>query len=216
MPKNFVSNKDETVRMFKSDFLEAFSRVHWTVPLWVYLPVISYLIYNAIFIYNLSSSNIVLMFLAGIIIWTFTEYTLHRFVFHYQPSSEWGKKLHFIIHGVHHDYPKDSKRLVMPPSVSIPLALFFYWIFFMMLGSINLMPFFSGFLTGYLFYDTTHYAVHHFNIHNKFWLAIKNHHMKHHYQDAKKGFGVSQPTWDYVFKTNFVQKEERRASIAEE
>jgi len=216
MPKNFVSNKDETVRMFKSDFLEAFSRVHWTVPLWVYLPVISYLIYNAIFIYNLSSSNIVLMFLAGIIIWTFTEYTLHRFVFQYQPSSEWGKKLHFIIHGVHHDYPKDSKRLVMPPSVSIPLALFFYWIFFMMLGSINLMPFFSGFLTGYLFYDTTHYAVHHFNIHNKFWLAIKNHHMKHHYQDAKKGFGVSQPTWDYVFKTNFVQKEERRASIAEE
>jgi sterol desaturase/sphingolipid hydroxylase (fatty acid hydroxylase superfamily) len=78
------------------------------------------------------------------------------------------------------------------------------------------MPFFAGFLTGYLFYDTTHYAVHHFNIHNKFWLAIKNHHMKHHYQDAKKGFGVSQPTWDYVFKTNFIQKEERRAGIAEE
>ena len=40
MPKNYVSNKDETVRMFKSDFMEAFSRVHFTVPLYIYVPVI--------------------------------------------------------------------------------------------------------------------------------------------------------------------------------
>ena len=216
MPKNFVSNKDETVRMFKSDFLESLSHVHWTVPLWLYIPIISYLMYRTIFIDRLSSSEIIWMFILGIVIWTFTEYTLHRFVFHYEPSSGWGKKLHFIVHGVHHDYPKDSKRLVMPPSVSIPLALFFYWIFYMILGSANLMPFFAGFLVGYLFYDTTHYAVHHFNMHNKFWLAIKNHHMKHHYQDAQKGFGVSQPTWDYVFKTNFVEKEQGNVHIVEE
>ena len=144
--------------------------------------------------------------LAGILVWTFTEYTLHRFVFHYVPSNEWGKKLHFIVHGVHHDYPRDSKRLVMPPSVSIPLAAFFYWLFLMLIGHIYLQPFFAGFLIGYMFYDTTHYAVHHFNMHNRFWLAIKNHHMKHHYQDAAKGFGVSQPTWDYIFKTDFDEK----------
>ena len=216
MPKNYVSNKDETVRMFKSDFFEALSRVHWTVPLWIYIPVIFYLIYRAIFIYTLSASDILWLMIAGIIIWTFTEYTLHRFVFHYEPKSQLGNRIHFIVHGVHHDYPKDSKRLVMPPSVSIPLALFFYWLFSSIMGTIYLMPFFSGFLIGYLFYDTTHYAVHHFNMHNKFWLAIKNHHMKHHYQDATKGFGVSQPTWDYVFKTNFEEKERSRAGIVED
>lgn len=207
MPKNYVSNKDETVRMFKNDLLESLSRVHWTVPLIMYIPIILYFLYRSYFVVNLNGKDIILLFLSGIAIWTFTEYTLHRFVFHYQPKSSIGKKIHFIVHGVHHDYPKDSRRLVMPPSVSIPLALFFYWLFIMLIGAVYISPFFAGFLTGYLFYDTTHYAVHHFNVHSKFWLAIKNHHMKHHYQDATKGYGVSQPTWDYVFGTTFPEKD---------
>lgn len=148
-------------------------------------------------------------FIYGIVVWTFTEYTLHRFIFHYNAKSNFGKKLHFIFHGVHHDYPKDSKRLVMPPSVSFPLALMFYFLFHYILGASLIKPFFAGFLTGYLFYDTTHYAIHHFNMKNKFWLAIKNHHMRHHYQDADKGFGVSQPTWDYIFRTTFPENENK-------
>ncbi len=208
MPKNFISNKDETVRMFKSDFMESFSRVHWSVPLWIYVPVISVLLYRAFVVFELAVLTILLTLVFGIIVWSFTEYTLHRFVFHYEPKSEFGKRIHFIVHGVHHDYPKDSKRLVMPPSVSIPLASFFYFLFFQLFTLSNLQPFFAGFLIGYLFYDITHYAIHHYNTHNKFWLIIKNHHMKHHYQDSKKGFGVSQPTWDYVFKTDFTQKEQ--------
>lgn len=206
MPKNYVSNKDETVRMFKNNFLEALSRVHWTVPIIFFSPVVLYFLYRATFVSELSPGNIILLYIAGIIIWTFTEYTLHRFIFHYQPKSKIGQRLHFIMHGVHHDYPKDSKRLVLPPSVSIPLASFFYLLFILLLGNVYISPFYAGFITGYIFYDTTHYAVHHFNIHNKFWLAIKNHHMKHHYQDSTNGYGVSQPTWDYVFGTTFPEK----------
>jgi len=215
MPKNYVSNKDETVRMFKSNFLEAFSRVHWTVPLIIYTPVIIYLLYRSYLISNISTSKILLLVIAGIVIWSITEYTLHRFVFHYEPKSKFGKRLHFIVHGVHHDYPKDSKRLVMPPSVSIPLALLFYGIFSIIIGYNFISPFFAGFLIGYLFYDTTHYAIHHYNMHNKFWLVIKNHHMRHHYQDSQKGFGVSQPTWDYVFGTDFDQSKETLKEVSE-
>lgn len=207
MPKKYISNKDESVRMFESDFLESLSKVHWTIPLFIYLPVISLLIYKSLS-ERLKFSQIFILFFLGIIIWTFTEYTLHRFIFHYQPKSDLGQRLHFILHGVHHDYPKDSRRLVMPPSVSIPLALFFYYLFIMVLGHTFILPFFAGFLTGYLFYDTTHYAVHHFNMHNKIWLAIKNHHMKHHYQNPESGYGVSQPVWDYVFGTTFQEKGE--------
>jgi sterol desaturase/sphingolipid hydroxylase (fatty acid hydroxylase superfamily) len=207
MPKNFVSNKDETVRMFKSDWLEAFSRVHWTVPLIVYLPIIAYFLNRSSAVYYLLISQIVTLIIVGIIIWSFTEYTLHRFVFHYVPNNNWGRRLHFIVHGVHHDYPKDSKRLVMPPAVSIPLALLFYELFYIFFGREYVAPFFAGFLIGYLFYDTSHYAIHHFNIHNKFWLIIKNHHMKHHYQNSNLGYGVSQPTWDYIFGTTFQTKE---------
>ena len=206
MPKNYVSNKDETVRMFKSDFMEAFSRVHFTVPLYIYVPVILVMLYLSIFVYYIAAINIVGLFVGGVAAWTLTEYLLHRFIFHYKAKSEFGKKIHFVFHGVHHDYPSDSKRLVMPPSVSIPLAVIFFFIFRLIFGEILMLPFFAGFILGYLFYDISHYAIHHFNMHSKFWLAIKNHHMLHHYQDEYKGYGVSSPFWDYVFRTDFIKK----------
>jgi sterol desaturase/sphingolipid hydroxylase (fatty acid hydroxylase superfamily) len=206
MPKNYVSNKDETVRMFKSDFMETFSRVHYTVPLIIYVPVILVMLYLSVIVHHISFLNIIVLLIGGVASWTLAEYLLHRFIFHYKAKSKFGKQIHFIFHGVHHDYPSDSKRLVMPPSVSIPLALIFYFIFRLIFGEVMMLPFFSGFIAGYLFYDITHYAIHHFNMHSKFWLDIKNHHMLHHYQDEYKGYGVSSPFWDYIFRTNFLKK----------
>jgi len=210
MSKNFVSNKDETVRMFKSDFFEAFSRVHFTVPLYIFLPIILYFLYRSIWLFELNFLSIISLIIIGLFVWTLTEYTLHRFVFHFQPKSQFGKRLHFIFHGVHHDYPSDTKRLVMPPSVSLPLAALFYFLFKVILGVSFVAPFFVGFLIGYLFYDISHYAIHHFNMHSKLWLAIKNHHMKHHYQDPAKGFGVSTPLWDIIIGTNFFQNKNKK------
>ncbi len=207
MAKNFVSNKDETVRMFESDFMEVFSRVHFSVPLFIYLPVVLYFLYRAVYLYEQSAITILTLAIFGIAVWTLTEYTLHRFIFHFEFKSELGAKIHFIFHGVHHDYPNDSRRLVMPPSVSVPLAILFYYIFSLILGHINVAAFFVGFILGYLAYDMTHYAIHHFNMHNRFWLAIKNHHMMHHYMDSTKGFGVSSPVWDEVMGTNFPKKD---------
>lgn len=203
MAKNYISNKDETVRMFENDFLEALSRVHWTVPLWLYVPVVLFFLYRSFFIFYLGIGDVILYFLIGIFVWTLTEYLLHRFIFHFNAKSKLGKRIHFMFHGVHHDYPKDSKRLVMPPSVSIPLALLFYFLFYNIFGPLLVAPFFAGFIVGYIFYDITHYAIHHFNMKSKFWLAIKNHHMLHHYKHSDKGFGVSQPAWDHVFGTTY-------------
>ena len=207
MAKNFVSNKDETVRMFESDFFEALSRVHFTVPLYIYLPVIGYFLYKSIVDYSFTFFTIISLIVIGIAVWTITEYTLHRFIFHFPAKSEFGKKIHFIFHGVHHDYPSDSRRLVMPPSVSIPLAVLFYFLFKLIFGATLVAPFFVGFIAGYLFYDMTHYAVHHFNLHSKFWLAIKKHHIRHHFENSELGFGVSSPLWDEIIGTNFPRKE---------
>jgi sterol desaturase/sphingolipid hydroxylase (fatty acid hydroxylase superfamily) len=207
MSKNYVSNKDETARMFKSDFMEAFSKVHWTVPLYIYLPVIAYFLYRAIFDFQLAVGTILLYIVIGLAVWTLTEYILHRFVFHYNPPGKIGARIHFIFHGVHHDYPNDTKRLVMPPSVSIPLAALFFLLFQAFFGSVLVGPFFIGFIAGYLFYDISHYAIHHFNMHGKIWLSIKNHHMRHHYQDPEKGYGVSSPFWDVIFRTGYEVKE---------
>ena len=206
MAKNFVSNKDETVRMFENDFLESLSKVHFTVPLFIYIPVIAYFLYKAIADYVLGADTIISLIFVGLFVWTITEYTLHRFIFHFSAKSKFGKKIHFIFHGVHHDYPSDSKRLVMPPSVSIPLALLFYFLFESIFGNILVAPFFVGFIAGYLVYDMSHYAVHHFNMHSKFWLAIKKHHIRHHFENPEKGYGVSSPLWDEIMGTNFPKK----------
>lgn len=199
--KLYISNKDESARLFKSDFLEMFSHVHPSVPLIVYVPVMSYFLYKAYTLSELTGPAIVGLFLAGMFFWTLTEYLLHRFVFHYEPRSEWGKYLHFMMHGVHHAYPNDSLRLVMPPIVSVPLAILFYSLFVAVLGTTFTAPFFAGFILGYMIYDTWHYASHHFSMKSPRWLWLKQYHMLHHYQDPNTRFGVSSPLWDYVFGT---------------
>ncbi len=205
MAKLYVSNKDESVRMFESDFLEIFSKVHWTMPLWVFVPLISFFVYRG-FNLGMHFDKFILIYLGGIGIWTFTEYLLHRFLFHFHAKSKIGKKIFWIFHGVHHDYPQDSKRLVMPPSVSFPLSTIFYFLFFYTVGNISVNPFFAGFLTGYLFYDITHYAIHHFNFKGNVWKKLKDHHSIHHYKYDELGFGVSSPAWDYVFRTTYPKK----------
>ena len=108
--KLYVSNKKETTRMFRSDFIEFFSRVHWTVPLWIFLPIIGIFLYYALNRFSLPAGGVAFALLAGLFTWTLTEYSLHRFLFHMNPKSEWGKKIHWTFHGVHHDYPSDPLR----------------------------------------------------------------------------------------------------------
>jgi dihydroceramide fatty acyl 2-hydroxylase len=203
MAKLYASNKDESARMFKSDFLEFFTHVHWSVPIIIFLPIVSYFLWASMQEALLGTGAIVGIFLAGVFFWTFSEYTLHRFVFHYEPTSSMGKKLHFMMHGVHHDYPNDSTRLVMPPSVSLPLAALFYGLFYAVLGPVAMKPFIAGFLFGYILYDEIHYATHHAPIKSGVFQKVKHHHVLHHYKDPERGFGVSSPLWDHVFGTYY-------------
>lgn len=186
--------------MFKSDFMEFFSHVHPVTPLAIYLPVMGYLCHLSLVDRAFSIGTVSGCFALGVLIWTFVEYSMHRFAFHYQPKSDWGKRLHFVVHGVHHDYPNDASRLVMPPSVSIPLALVFYGLFLALFGRYA-PAIFPGFLFGYLCYDMIHYATHHFSMRQGVWLWLKQYHMRHHYKDDHVGYGVSSPLWDCIFRT---------------
>jgi sterol desaturase/sphingolipid hydroxylase (fatty acid hydroxylase superfamily) len=203
MKKQYVSNSQESVPMFKNRLMEQLSKVHFSVPLIIFIPVITFLCWLSLVKVNNGIITWLLCVLAGISVWSFVEYVLHRFVFHFEPQSSWGRKLHFIFHGVHHDYPNDAMRLVMPPSVSIPLATGFFFLFRSLIPEYYLYGFFAGFLAGYLFYDISHYALHHLNFKSKFWKKLKKHHMQHHYFDATKGYGVSSSLWDKIFRSDF-------------
>ncbi len=209
MAKLYVSNKDESVRLFKNNFLEMFTKVHYSVPLVIFIPVISYALYLGALSPQIGWLNGIGLFVGGIIMWTFTEYALHRYVFHYHPTSEFGKRIHFFMHGVHHDYPNDSRRLVLPPAMSIPLAIGFYFLFKAIFPGEFHYPFYAGFVLGYLVYDMIHYAVHHADFTNKYWIALKTHHLKHHFKDPDKGYGVSSPIWDVLVGSNFSPAKEK-------
>ena len=199
--RRYVSNRDESVRMFKDDRLESLSHVHPAIPLVLYVPVVAYHLLRAVRDGLLAGGAIVILFALGMFLWTLTEYVMHRFVFHYEPTSTWGRQLHFIMHGVHHDYPNDATRLVMPPSVSVPLAFLFYGVFHATFGPERLGPAFAGFVTGYLCYDMIHYATHHFTMRGPIFGYLKKYHLRHHYQDEGRGYGVSSPLWDHVFRS---------------
>lgn len=186
--------------LFKNRFLDFFSRIHPSVPALIYVPVIA-----ALVVFGARDGQGALeiagLTLAGLFIWTLSEYWLHRKVFHWDPDHPIGRRLHFIIHGVHHDHPNDRLRLVMPPGASIPLAALFFGVFWLIFGLPTALPLFAGFLIGYLIYDYTHYYLHHVVPRSAFGKRLREQHMRHHFQDHRYGFGVSTPLWDAVFHT---------------
>ena len=196
---NFKSNRDETVRLFENPVLEFFSHIHPATPMVVYLPLVVYMLYNAVEIQQ-NIYSIILLFITGVFIWTPFEYSVHRWLFHYEPKSDIGKKIHFLSHGIHHDYPKDKTRLVMPLLISVTLALIFYAVFYYSFAEYY-SSLFAGFVFGYVCYDSIHYATHHFKMKGKIGRFLKEYHLRHHYNDSNSAFGVSNPLWDYVFAT---------------
>ena len=119
---------------------------------------------------------------------------MHRIVFHFEPEDGIGARLHWIIHGVHHDHPNDRMRLVMPPSVSVPLAIVFYVLFLLVLGGTVAPAFGAGFLVGYLIYDMTHYHVHHHTPRTRAGTApARGRTCAITSRTTRAGFGVSAP-----------------------
>ena len=203
-----INHSEIPIRLFKSDFLEFFTHIHPAVIVIIWAPVAIYFLLRAMVERSIaaSSSYIPVGFLAGVFVWTLTEYTLHRFVFHYRPRTAWQEKVIFLFHGIHHLQPQCKTRLVMPPVVSVPLAFLFYGAFRLIVDAalsapawVN--PMFSGFVVGYLIYDLTHYAAHHFAMRWGFLKFLKRYHMQHHYKTPDQRFGVSSPLWDIVFGT---------------
>jgi dihydroceramide fatty acyl 2-hydroxylase len=185
--------------LFKSEFLNFFSRVHPAIPAIIFVPVIVAMEWLGI-ARGYSALAMVGFIAIGLFIWTLTEYWLHRLIFHWEPDNAFGRRMHFVIHGIHHDHPNDKMRLVMPPSVSVPLAALFLLAYWLVFGDAG-FPIFGGFMLGYLGYDYTHYYVHHFVPKSNLGKNLREQHMRHHFQDHRFGYGVSSPLWDVAFRT---------------
>jgi len=187
--------------MFENELFERFSRIHPATVFVVWVPICFAMICRSYARAALPVLSIVGLVGAGLLTWTLCEYVLHRWVFHWMEDTPRGRRIHFLLHGVHHDFPNDKDRLVMPLGASLPLGAVFFAAFYGLFGLTATEPLFAGMVVGYLVYDGTHYAVHHFKQTTRVGRFIKRHHMRHHHMDHDGGFGVSSPLWDVVFRT---------------
>jgi sterol desaturase/sphingolipid hydroxylase (fatty acid hydroxylase superfamily) len=197
---------DEPIRLFNSDFMEFFTHISPVAVLIIWLAVLGFFVNRSIDTNSNSLFNLPVGIVLGLMLWTLAEYLLHRFLFHFPARTPRQEQISFLFHGIHHEQPRIKSRLVMPPAVSIPLALVCYGLFVFIFSVLFAIPnwvpaIFTGFITGYIFYDMTHYATHHTPMKKGYFRTVRQHHMHHHFQTPNQRFGVTSPMWDIVFKT---------------
>jgi len=207
-----IHNKGQA-RLFKNQYLEYLTKTHPLVIWGLYIPIIGFMLYYSAAVLHVKALLLVITFITGMFWWSFFEYCIHRFVFHFVAESERATKIVYIIHGNHHEYPRDRERLFMPPVPSLIIASIFfalqYFVFNLFNASAFTFAFFPGFIIGYLMYGTMHYAIHAWNPPFKWMKPLwRNHHL-HHYKNDHMGFGVSSTLWDHIFGTMFDLKKEK-------
>ncbi len=207
-----IHNKGQA-KLFQNQYLEYLTKTHPLVIWGIYLPIIACMLYFSYRQFQLHGLTIAGIFFLGIFFWSFFEYLMHRWVFHFASKNKKVKKVVYIMHGNHHEYPRDKERLFMPPvpSIIIASALFgiFYFIGYLMGFRAFAFTFFPGFILGYLLYGSMHYAIHAWSPPFKWMKGLwRNHHL-HHYKNEEHGFGVSSTLWDHVFGTTFNLKKEK-------
>lgn len=186
-------------QLFKNPVLEFLTRTPAFIAYTIYPAIGLFLFYLGYVRNDFSLLTMISVFVAGLFFWSLFEYLAHRFVFHWVSSIAGANRFVYTVHGIHHDYPKDKTRLIMPPLPWIFLVTVIHFVLRLILGEWA-FPFESGMIFGYLGYIYVHYQVH-TNNPPKFMKKLMIHHALHHYKYPHLAFGVSSTFWDHVFKT---------------
>jgi sterol desaturase/sphingolipid hydroxylase (fatty acid hydroxylase superfamily) len=198
-------------RIFQNPVLEALTKTHISIPLALFWSAGAITLWYSMAGLGIHWATALTFFLGGMVLFTLVEYLMHRFLYHIPADTPKGKRFQYVIHGIHHEHPRDKARLAMPPLLSIVLAVLFISLFRAILGPDG-YAFGGGFLFGYSTYLLAHYAVHIFKQPKNFLGIIWKHHNLHHYVGDDGAFGVSSPFWDYIFGT--MPKDPRRREAA--
>jgi len=187
--------------MFENKLLNRLSQTHIATPIIIFFIYAVALLWYTVVRNEVPALAVVGLFLAGTIGFTFMEYVVHRWVYHPpHGASDKYKEATYTMHGFHHDYPKDKKRLAMPPVLAVIISTLLLFLFELVLGQFS-FAYLAGFVTGYAMYLVVHYTVHMYPPPKNFLKALWVNHALHHYSDDDILFGVSQPLWDFVFRT---------------
>ncbi len=150
--------------------------------------------------FDLSLLSILKCAFIGIIWWTFLEYMIHRYFFHW---ASYLKKFNYYIgsfHLYHHRTPKDRRVYtsgVTPAIFWSIVSMAIFPQFFSMNESylISLMT-----LISYFVYEFAHYYAHVSEAKRGYLKFIQQNHL-HHHLNPSVNFGQTSPLWDIILGT---------------
>ena len=202
----------EKSRLFKNSALELLTKTTPGITFTLYPSVGIGIIISNFYYGTLDPVALASFVVGGIFFWTLFEYLMHRYFFHFVTDIPILKRMLYMMHGAHHDYPNDDDRLIMPPLPWLTIAAILFFGFRFLLGDFA-FGFIPGMIFGYLGYIFIHYKIHTKNP-PKMLKKVLLHHALHHHKYNDKAFGVSSTFWDHVFGTMPPKEEGKKAARA--
>src|SRR2546423_8206943 len=90
--------------LFDNRFLDFFSRIHPSVPAIIFIPAVGAGIWLGAD-GGYAALTLIGLVALGLLIWTLTEYWLHRLVFPWEPDHPIGSRLHLRLPRLHPGHP---------------------------------------------------------------------------------------------------------------
>ena len=138
----------------------------------------------------------------GVLSWMLIEYVLHRFVFHFNARSVFGKKLLYAAHLSHHENPRATNQFFSSLVLSLPIATAYFLLVWVGIGSLQSASYvFAGLAAGYFCYEWLHFQAHHRRPRLRLFKYLRTYHLLHHHETPEQRFGVSSPLFDLLLGT---------------
>jgi len=153
----------------------------------------------------------------GVFYWTFAEYALHRWFYHWRPRRLSVRRIVESFHVYHHRHPKDRSVWNAGPLLILPLTALLAFPVWAALASVALTAaFMTGAVIGYGLYEWAHYLVHARTFRRGPLRYLQGFHLHHHHGNNRRCYGVTNPLWDLLLGTAAVRAQWRTAPPAAE
>ncbi len=134
--------------------------------------------------------------------WTYVEYLIHRFYFHWNPRQKWLKNVVGSFHLYHHETPDDLAVITSGWVTGVAGAFLHFGILWAITGGNSLAALYltTALMLIYFGYEWVHYLVH-----QQVWKGgplkwLQDFHLTHHVR-PRVNFGQVSPIWDWAFGT---------------